>query len=180
MVNIIAPSASKTHRFSIIDRRSATYSDRPRLIVAGELMTGGMALAFMPYGQRYEASLLFIRYLMCTRLCRWRKERRAVHDAFNSREAQAYQELQEREAAQLVMRLMSDSDGWQEKFERCVAQVLAVESPVSHRMQIYGLHYSVSNLWHRHCREKPGGHCQRGGPPDPRYFPRSREGDPPS
>jgi hypothetical protein len=34
----------------LLDRRANTYSDRPRLIVAGEILCGGLFTAFIPYG----------------------------------------------------------------------------------------------------------------------------------
>ena len=34
----------------LLDRRSNIYSDRPRMIVANEILSGGLFAAFMPYG----------------------------------------------------------------------------------------------------------------------------------
>jgi hypothetical protein len=34
----------------LLDRRANIYSDRPRLIVASEILCGGLFTAFMPYG----------------------------------------------------------------------------------------------------------------------------------
>ena len=33
-----------------VDKRSAIYSDRPRLVMASEILTGGIALPFTAYG----------------------------------------------------------------------------------------------------------------------------------
>jgi hypothetical protein len=35
----------------LLDRRAAIYSDRPRYIVACDIMTGGLGFAFSPYGE---------------------------------------------------------------------------------------------------------------------------------
>jgi len=35
----------------LLDRRAAIYSDRPRFIVACDIMTGGLGFAFSPYGE---------------------------------------------------------------------------------------------------------------------------------
>lgn len=34
----------------LLDRRSAIYSDRPRFIMAAEILTGGMLVGFAKYG----------------------------------------------------------------------------------------------------------------------------------
>ncbi len=36
--------------FELLDRRANIYSDRPRLIVANEILSGGLFTALMPYG----------------------------------------------------------------------------------------------------------------------------------
>lgn len=47
---IVLNSAKAAHE--LLDQRSNIYSSRPRFVVAGELMTGGDALLFQPYGDR--------------------------------------------------------------------------------------------------------------------------------
>jgi hypothetical protein len=34
----------------VLDRRASVYSDRPRLVVAHEILSGGLFAAFIPYG----------------------------------------------------------------------------------------------------------------------------------
>ena len=36
--------------FELLDRRANIYSDRPRSIVANDILCGGLLLALMPYG----------------------------------------------------------------------------------------------------------------------------------
>jgi hypothetical protein len=44
----------------LLDRRANIYSDRPRLIVADEILCGGLFIAFMPYGEQCVDHLLLI------------------------------------------------------------------------------------------------------------------------
>ena len=37
--------------FELLDRRANVYSDRPRLIVAHEILCGCLFAGFMPYGE---------------------------------------------------------------------------------------------------------------------------------
>ena len=41
----------------LLDRRTNIYSDRPRLIVAHEILCGGLVSAFMPYGDLLVVTL---------------------------------------------------------------------------------------------------------------------------
>ena len=43
---------------------------------------------------------------------RWHKTRRIIHEALNSRSVQAYRELEQKQAASLVLQLLRDPDGW--------------------------------------------------------------------
>ncbi|KAL1938286.1 hypothetical protein VTO73DRAFT_11737 [Trametes versicolor] len=52
----------------LLTKRSATYSDRPRMVLLGELMDQASSIPPMPYGERF------------------RKHRRWMHDAVGSRE----------------------------------------------------------------------------------------------
>ena len=38
--------------FDLLERRSGNYSDRPRFIMANEILNGGLLLALMEYGDR--------------------------------------------------------------------------------------------------------------------------------
>jgi hypothetical protein len=42
----------------VSERRSAIYSDRPKLILLGEILTGGMFIVFSPYGPVYVVKLV--------------------------------------------------------------------------------------------------------------------------
>ena len=40
----------------VIDRKSNIYSDRPRLVMASEILTGGIFMVFAAYTEVYESS----------------------------------------------------------------------------------------------------------------------------
>ncbi|TFK64025.1 cytochrome P450 [Pluteus cervinus] len=96
----------------LLDRRSTIYSDRPRFIMAGEILTGGIFQPFQPYGEL------------------WRRMRRAAHEGLNARAAEAYQPLQEIEAVTLVDSLIKDPASWDDHLRRSAAS--------SVKMSIYG------------------------------------------
>jgi hypothetical protein len=43
----------------LLDRRANIFSSRPRMIVADEILTGGLYVAFMPYGDRFVICFAF-------------------------------------------------------------------------------------------------------------------------
>ncbi|KAG1797192.1 uncharacterized protein BJ212DRAFT_1217227, partial [Suillus subaureus] len=59
----------------IMEKQGASLVDRPRFIAAGELLSGGMAIPFVPAGERF------------------RRLRRLVV-CYNPKAAEAYQPLQ--------------------------------------------------------------------------------------
>ncbi|KAI0700086.1 cytochrome P450 [Cytidiella melzeri] len=87
----------------LFDRRSNIYSDRPRLIMAGEILTGGIFMVFARYGEV------------------WRKMRRASHESFNPRAAEKYQPIQAESAAHAVSRIIASPQSWEENIKRFTA-----------------------------------------------------------
>ncbi|THU86529.1 cytochrome P450 [Dendrothele bispora CBS 962.96] len=90
----------------LLDRRSTIYSDRPRFIMAGEILTGRIFIAFSGYGEL------------------WRKLRKAAHEGMNVRASEAYQPLQEMEAAVLVDNVLKDPEGWDDHLKRSAASTV--------------------------------------------------------
>ncbi|KIM35577.1 hypothetical protein M413DRAFT_347955, partial [Hebeloma cylindrosporum] len=90
----------------LLDRRSNTYSSRPRFIMASEILTGGIFIAFSVYGDL------------------WRKLRKAGHEGLNIRAAEKYQPLQEVEAAAMVIGLMKEPDHWDDHLRRTAASTV--------------------------------------------------------
>ncbi|EJT98455.1 cytochrome P450 [Dacryopinax primogenitus] len=72
----------------VLDRISGSCSDRPKFIMMGEYMTGGLMVSTLSHGDR------------------WRRMRRIVHEGFNIRAAEAYYSMQEEEAGRLVRVLL--------------------------------------------------------------------------
>ncbi|KAF5343047.1 hypothetical protein D9758_011152 [Tetrapyrgos nigripes] len=97
----------------LFDRRSTIYSDRPRFIMAGEILTGGLVLPFCGYGD-----LL-------------RRLRKAAHEGFNIRASEAYQPIQEKEATVLVHNLLQDPNSWDDQLKRSAASMVL--------MAVYGM-----------------------------------------
>ena len=74
--------------FELLERRSGNYSDRPRFIMAQEILNGGLGFALM------------------NRDDRWRRMRRAAHEALTKRTVQNYHPIQTKEATILVSSLL--------------------------------------------------------------------------
>ena len=55
---------ASTHALSFPDRRSFKYSNRPRLVMAGEILTGNLLLAFLGYGDQYVLFNPFIQHTL--------------------------------------------------------------------------------------------------------------------
>ncbi|QRV98821.1 cytochrome P450 family protein [Ceratobasidium sp. AG-Ba] len=72
----------------LLERRSASYSDRPRLMMAGELVGWNQTLGLTRYGNKV------------------RRTRRLLHDAMSLKAMQAWQPLQEQEAQKFIQRLL--------------------------------------------------------------------------
>ncbi|KAI0030137.1 cytochrome P450 [Vararia minispora EC-137] len=71
----------------LLDRHASTFSDRPRFIVANEVLCGGMFFAIGPDDDR------------------WRRMRRAVHEGFSPAASVRYYGMHAEEAARLALAL---------------------------------------------------------------------------
>ena len=110
----------KTWKLS--ERRSNIYNDRQRLIVANEILCGGLFLPLVN-GELYVAVMRTHRPYCNTFSMlhhRWRKMRRAGHEGLSIRASEIYQPLQEREAALLVRDLLHVPEAWDEHLRRYV------------------------------------------------------------
>ncbi|KAF9021983.1 cytochrome P450 [Hymenopellis radicata] len=90
----------------LMDRRATIYSDRPRWIVASEILTGGLLVVFSRYGDV------------------WRRMRRAAHEGVNKSVAPTYQPLQIKEAVFMVDGLIKDDRNWDEELRRAAASMI--------------------------------------------------------
>ncbi|GAA5997441.1 cytochrome P450 [Rhodotorula paludigena] len=79
----------------LLDKRSAIYSSRARLIMTSELVSRGLRMTFMPYGDL------------------WRRERRLLHQLTSPAAASSYEPIQEMESAQFVRDMLAKpGDFW--------------------------------------------------------------------
>ncbi|OCH87844.1 cytochrome P450 [Obba rivulosa] len=96
-----------THKVAadLLDRRSPKYSDRPRHIVASEILTGGLVVAFIQYGG-------------------WRRMRKAAHEGLNARVVWKYHSLQTREALLLTQGMLENAESWDDQLRRASASMI--------------------------------------------------------
>ncbi|KAJ7170774.1 cytochrome P450 [Mycena crocata] len=120
----------------LFDRRSTIYSDRPRLIMANEILTGGIFMIFAKYGDV------------------WRKMRRASHEGFNLRASEKYQPEQYREAAMNVLDLINEPELWVDHFKQTTATCIL--SAVYAWPRIGSKHMPVINRIHAHTARIAG------------------------
>ncbi|KAM0790540.1 hypothetical protein ACM66B_003409 [Microbotryomycetes sp. NB124-2] len=79
---------------ALLDKRSAIYSSRPRMIMTGELVSRGLRMTFMPYGDL------------------WRRQRKLLHQLTSPKAAASYEPIQEQESAQIVRDMIKDPKGY--------------------------------------------------------------------
>ncbi|KAF8589046.1 cytochrome P450 [Ramaria rubella] len=87
----------------LFERRSEIYSDRPRFIMASEILSAESFLPFLRFGSR------------------WREMRRVVHEGFNPRSSEKYQPQQARDAMDLVKTLLKDPAACEEHILRAAS-----------------------------------------------------------
>lgn len=81
----------------LLNRRSSKFSDRPRMVMAGELVCKGMHILFRPYNERY------------------RLHQRMESPVVNPRASATYRPLQDIESRQTLFDIMRDIDAQGEK-----------------------------------------------------------------
>ncbi|KAJ7509055.1 cytochrome P450 [Mycena galericulata] len=84
----------------LLEKRSAIYSGRPRLYVAGQILTNNLFFSFLGYGDL------------------WRKMRKAAQPKFGKDGVKDFHRIQETEAALLVRDLLQTPGGWEDHFLR--------------------------------------------------------------
>ena len=89
----------------LLDKRGSIYSDRPRLVMAGENLTKGMHVLLRPYDEGY------------------RKQQRMAAPHLSPRASQNYLPLQELESKQTVFDLLSTND-FPKVFNRYAASIV--------------------------------------------------------
>jgi hypothetical protein len=95
--------------FELLERRSANYSDRPRFIMAQEILNGGLLFSLMKYDDRWVHMRSRDKRAHIPDLNSWRRMRRAAHEALTKRAVQTYRPIQTKEATILVSSLLTSS-----------------------------------------------------------------------
>ncbi|VDC01456.1 unnamed protein product, partial [Peniophora sp. CBMAI 1063] len=90
----------------LLDRRSVIYSDRPKQIVASEMMAAGLFFPLIAYNDT------------------WRAMRKASHEALGKAASRAFQEYQTREALVLARGLIQSSKNMDMQMGRAAASVM--------------------------------------------------------
>ncbi|VDC01478.1 unnamed protein product [Peniophora sp. CBMAI 1063] len=112
MVILNSPSIAT----ELLDRRATIYSDRPTMIVSNEIMCDGLMLPSVSYGDK------------------WRRMRKASHEALNKVVADGLNEYQVEEAMVLVRNTMRDAAGWDQLIRSATASMMLrgvyAEAPV--------------------------------------------------
>ncbi|KAG2119197.1 cytochrome P450 [Suillus clintonianus] len=74
----------------IMEKQGGSLADRPRLVAAGEILSGGLSIIFTPAGSM------------------WRRMRRALHTHLQPKAAEEYQPLQMSHAKNMVLDILED------------------------------------------------------------------------
>jgi hypothetical protein len=90
----------------LLDKRSSNYSDRPRMIMADELMGWHWDFAHMPYNDK------------------WRRHRRAFHQYFQPRNLASYYPVQVQVAINLLQQLGASPEKYDQHVRQMVGSVV--------------------------------------------------------
>ncbi|KAK3903491.1 cytochrome P450 [Staphylotrichum tortipilum] len=92
--------------WDLLEKRGAIYSSRPRFIMGGELLSGGLRGLMAPYSAF------------------WRRWRKLLHSGFMQRQSESYRPVQALESKVLMHELLSDPKAYRTHLERYAASVI--------------------------------------------------------
>ncbi|KAH0835783.1 cytochrome P450 [Lanmaoa asiatica] len=90
----------------LLDRRAGIYSDRPRNIVASDIMTGGLLVGFIRYNDV------------------WRRLRKAAHEGLNKGIVHRFHPTQHLESVLLACSLLAQPENWDGHLRRTAASAI--------------------------------------------------------
>lgn len=92
--------------WDLLEKRGAIYSSRPRFIMGGELLSGGMRGLMAPYNSF------------------WRRWRKLLHGGFMQRQSESYRPIQSLESKVLMRDLLKTPNDFRTHLERYAASVI--------------------------------------------------------
>ncbi|KAK7418150.1 hypothetical protein QQX98_004125 [Neonectria punicea] len=92
--------------WDLLEKRGAVYSSRPRFIMGGELLSGGMRGLMAPYSSY------------------WRRWRKLLHGGFMQRQSETYRPIQSLESKVLMHDLLTNPSDFRTHLERYAASVI--------------------------------------------------------
>ncbi|KAL7624834.1 hypothetical protein AAE478_004048 [Parahypoxylon ruwenzoriense] len=92
--------------WDLLEKRGSKYSSRPRFIMGGELLSGGMRGLMAPYAPF------------------WRRWRKLLHGGFMQRQSETYRPIQSLESKVLMHDLVHSPDRFRKHLERYAASVI--------------------------------------------------------
>lgn len=92
--------------WDLLEKRGAVYSSRPRFIMGGELLSGGLRGLMAPYGSF------------------WRRWRKLLHSGFMQRQSESYRPIQSLESKVLMQDLLRSPENFRRHLERYAASVI--------------------------------------------------------
>lgn len=92
--------------WDLLEKRGAVFSSRPRFIMGGELLSGGMRGLMSPYGDF------------------WRRWRKLLHSGFMQRQSESYRPIQNLESKVLLQDLLRTPENYRRHLERYAASVI--------------------------------------------------------
>ncbi|KAH8982276.1 cytochrome P450 [Lactarius akahatsu] len=90
----------------LLDRRASIYSDRPRMIMAQELLSGSLIFPFLRYDDR------------------WRRSRRATHQCLSKTAVLSYHNMLREEAVLLTSASLADPGALENHFQRAATSAI--------------------------------------------------------
>ncbi|KAH6887688.1 cytochrome P450 [Thelonectria olida] len=92
--------------WDLLEKRGAVFSSRPRFIMGGELLSGGMRGLMAPYSSY------------------WRRWRKLLHGGFMQRQSETYRPIQSLESKVLMHDLLASPSDFRKHLERYAASVI--------------------------------------------------------
>ena len=90
----------------LMEKRSAKYSSRPRMIAMGEILWDGASILVQPYGKA------------------WTARRKLLHYAMTPKALGLYKPIQDAEASRLCFQLLYNPTNWEKLLERYTSSIV--------------------------------------------------------